>query len=43
MKSFSPWNPEGREALIAWRKARSIAFNSMAVIKNYIYNASIYY
>ena len=25
---LSSWNPEGREALIAWRKARSIAFNS---------------
>ncbi|MEM3318328.1 MAG: DEAD/DEAH box helicase family protein [Thermoplasmatales archaeon] len=25
---LSSWNPEGREALIAWRKSRSIAFNS---------------
>jgi superfamily II DNA or RNA helicase len=25
---LSSWNSEGREALIAWRKARSIAFNS---------------
>ena len=25
---LSSWNPEGREALLAWRRARSIAFNS---------------
>jgi len=25
---LSSWNPEGREALIAWRRARNIAFNS---------------
>ncbi len=25
---LSSWNPEGREALIAWRKAREIAFNA---------------
>ncbi len=25
---MSSWNPEGREALIAWRKAREIAFNA---------------
>lgn len=29
---LSSWNPEGREALIAWRKARSIAFNSRVKI-----------
>jgi len=25
---LSSWNPEGREALIAWRRAREIAFNA---------------
>ena len=25
---LTSWNPEGREALIAWRKSREIAFNS---------------
>lgn len=25
---LSSWNPEGREALLAWRKAREIAFNA---------------
>ncbi len=25
---MSSWNPEGREALMAWRKARKIAFNA---------------
>ncbi|MGC8644657.1 MAG: DEAD/DEAH box helicase [Thermoplasmata archaeon] len=29
---LSSWNPEGREALIAWRKARSIAFSSRAKV-----------
>ncbi|MEM0127995.1 MAG: DEAD/DEAH box helicase [Thermoplasmatales archaeon] len=29
---LSSWNPEGREALIAWRKARLIAFNSRVKI-----------
>lgn len=29
---LSSWNPEGREALIAWRKAREIAFNARVKI-----------
>ncbi len=29
---LSSWNPEGREALLAWRKAREIAFNARVKI-----------
>ncbi len=29
---LSSWNPEGREALMAWRKSREIAFSSRAKI-----------
>jgi len=29
---LSSWNPEGREALIAWREARKIAFNARVKI-----------
>ena len=29
---LSSWNPEGREALIAWRTAREIAFNARVKI-----------
>lgn len=29
---LTSWNPEGREALIAWRKSREIAFNSRVKI-----------
>ena len=29
---LSSWNPEGREALLAWRKSREIAFSSRAKI-----------
>ncbi len=29
---LSSWNPEGREALLAWRKSREIAFSSRAKV-----------
>lgn len=34
---MSSWNPEGREALLAWRRSREIAFNAEAKIDNVRY------
>ncbi|MCL5438072.1 MAG: ATP-dependent helicase, partial [Candidatus Thermoplasmatota archaeon] len=34
---MSSWTPEGREALVAWRRAREIAFSSRTKIENVRY------
>ena len=34
---MSSWNPEGREALVAWRRAREIAFSSRTKMENVRY------